>query len=385
VCVLMVLGMLTAGAPAGEAAPKAARPQEKDAGPKQSEKTDEKAEQAVSAVDAKAIAAARGRGLAWLGKHQAKDGSWGKTYTVAVTSFACLSYLSASDEPFAGDDGKVLTAGLEYLMKAHTDGQFPSQGHSWIHGQGFAALALAEAYGRTLFCKTQPDLDRKKLKATVAAAVKVIAVNQSTSGGWWYTPGSRNQHEGSTTVCAVQAMVAAQNFGIEIDEDVLDKGFAYLKKCQNNDGGFDYMLNESKTNTSMKEGTAGDVATLALMKKFDFEVMIDAYEFLVKLTPQAITKERFPYYGHFYGCMGMKLLGQEMKSYRQKTDAYIAGAHKDILSWQTKDGSWPVTGWVKANNQEGEDYATAFATLLLSVPDGRLSIFHRTPPKLPKA
>ncbi len=69
------------------------------------------------------------------------------------------------------------------------------------------------------------------MKDVVAAAVKVIAANQSTSGGWWYTPGSKTQHEGSTTVCAVQAMVSAANYGIEIDKSVLDKGFKYLKKC----------------------------------------------------------------------------------------------------------------------------------------------------------
>lgn len=90
----------------------------------------------------KSRAAARGKGLAWLTKNLAKDGSWGKTYTVAVTSFACLSYLSAADEPYVGEGGKALVKGLEYLLANQTDGMFKSQGHSWIHGQGFATLAL---------------------------------------------------------------------------------------------------------------------------------------------------------------------------------------------------------------------------------------------------
>src|SRR6476660_6405603 len=97
--------------------------------------------------------AARQKGLEWLTKNQAKDGSWGKQYTLAVTSFACLSYLSVSDEPFDGDNGKALVKGLAFLMANQKDGTFATQGHSWIHGQGFAALALSEAYGRTLFCK----------------------------------------------------------------------------------------------------------------------------------------------------------------------------------------------------------------------------------------
>jgi hypothetical protein len=34
--------------------------------------------------------------------------------------------------------------------------------------------------------------------------------------------------------------------------------------------------------------------------------------------------------------------------------------------------------------QESTGYGTAFASLVFSIPDGRLSIYNRTPPKLPK-
>jgi hypothetical protein len=331
---------------------------------------------------AKALAAAREKGLDWLTKNQAANGSWGKQYTFAVTSFVCLSYLSSTDEPFTGDRGKALVKGLNFLMANQKDGQFTSQGHSWIHGQGFATLALSEAYGRALFAKTKPDMDMKKVKETVAQAVKVIEKNQSTSGGWWYTPGSPGQHEGSTTVCAVQAIVSASNYGIDIDKKVLDKGFEYLKKCQTAQGGFNYQLGDGQ---NMKEGTAAGMATLGLMKKFDNQVMIKAYEFLQKTTPAVISAERFPYYGHFYGCMGMQLLGKEFeddKTFKEKTAAYIAAAHKDVVSWQKPDGSFPVKSWML--NQENDAYATGYATMGLFVPEARLSIYNRTPPELPK-
>ena len=333
---------------------------------------------------AKACARARARGLAWLAKHQSPAGSWGGTYTVAVTSFACLSYLGDSDEPFAGPNGAALTKGLAYLMKTQKNGQWPKQGHSWIHGQGFATLALSEAVGRTIFCKTKPDTDLKAMRQTVARAVKVIEANQSTSGGWWYTPGAKGSHEGSTTVCAVQALVSAANFGFEINDEVLDKGFEYLKRCQNKDGGFDYQLDNSPNTKSMKEGTAADVSTLGLMRKFDYAVMMNGYKFLLRITPATISRERFPYYGHFYGCMGMRLLGQEFKSLQDKTAAYSAAAQKDVVAWQDKEGAWPLKGSWWAGQKGTKAYATAFATLLLSVDGGRLSIFNRKPPKLPK-
>src|SRR5262249_9810695 len=274
------------------------------------------------------LAGAREKGLDWLTKNQAGNGAWGKTYTNAVTSFACLSYLSAADEPFAGERAKALVKGLNFLMGNQKDGQFAAQGHSWIHGQGVGTLALSEAYGRSVLCNTKPDIEMDKVEDVVAAAVKVIEKNQSASGGWWYTPNSPGQHEGSTTVCAVQAIVSASNFGIDIDKKVLDKGFEYLKKCQTPAGGFNYQLGDGQ---NMKEGTAAGMATLGLMKKFDNQVMIKAHEFLQKTTPAVISAERFPYYGHFYGCMGMLLLGKEFeddKTYREQTAAYIAGAQK---------------------------------------------------------
>jgi hypothetical protein len=329
---------------------------------------------------------ARDRGLAWLAKTQAPDGSWGKQYTIAITSFASLAQLAAAEEPFEGDAGRSLIRGLNHILSKQgngskqEDGMFVQEGHTWIHGQGFGTLALSEAYGRSLTCKTKPDIDVEKLRQAVAKAVEHIARHQSTSGGWWYTPGSPQSHEGSTTVCAVQALVSADNFGIEIDNAVLARGFEYLKKCQNPDGGFDYQLGPGTV--SMKEGTAGGVATLGLMKKFDYLVMMNGYQFLLKITPQAISNERFPYYGHFYGTMGMRLLGQEFKSFRDKTDGYIAGVQKDLLAWQRDDGSWPVKAWVQGAG-ETDAYATAFAALVLSVADGRLSIFNRDRPKLP--
>jgi len=324
---------------------------------------------------------ARDRGIAWLTENQAANGSWGKQYTVAVTSFACLAQMAALDEPFEGAAGKSLVRGLNHILSKQTEGKFIPQGHTWIHGQGFATLALSEAYGRSLGCKIKPDLDVEKLRGVVAKAVDVIAKSQSASGGWWYTPGSPGNHEGSTTVCAVQALVSADNYGVQIDKQVLARGFEYLKKCQNPDGGFDYKMGPGTV--SMKEGTAGGVATLGLMRKFDYMVMINGYRFLLKITPQAIGRERFPYYGHFYGIMGMRLLGQEMKAYREKISSYIGGAEKDLLSWQRQDGSWPVKAWVKANaGGETDAYATAFATLTLSIPDGRLSILNRDRPKL---
>ena len=321
--------------------------------------------------------------LARLSEQQNANGSWGNRHTYAVTGLACLAHLAAAEEPFdprRGAQAKALTRGIEYLLAQQKAGMFAKQGHTWIHGQGFATLALSEAYGRSFACKQ--GVDHKRLGKVARQAVIAITQHQSTSGGWWYTPGSPGQHEGSTTVCAVQALVSAANYGLAVDAKALERGFEYLKKCQNPDGGFDYKLGPGTV--SMKEGTAAGVATLSLMKKFDYGVMIDGMKFLNTIGHAGITKERFPYYGHFYGCMGMKLFGEEMAA-QEKTGAYIAAVHETLLGWQQRNGEWPQRGWMIKSAGEDGAYSTAFASLCLAIPDGRLSIFNRQPPKLPES
>lgn len=84
--------------------------------------------------------------------------------------------------------------------------------------------------------------------------------------------------------------------------------------------------------------------------------------------------------------MGMQLLGQEFKDDKAtstKTQDYIAAAQKDVASWLQPNGAFTLKGWALGGNIENEAYSTAFATLVLGVPEARLSIYNRKAPKLP--
>ena len=141
-------------------------------------------------LDGRVLSARAGLGLDWLAGHQIEDGSWGGRHSIAITSFAVLAILAASDRPFEGLQAKPLVKGIGFLLGQQKDGLFPQQGHTWIHGQGFATLALSEAFGRAHLTGEKPDLDLKAVKAAVTKAVKIIAQHQSTSGGWWYIQGN---------------------------------------------------------------------------------------------------------------------------------------------------------------------------------------------------
>src|SRR5439155_26192594 len=78
---------------------------------------------------ATALKSARDKGLEWLTKNQAQNGSWGKSYTLSVTSFACLSYLVAVDEPFDGAHGRALTKGFAFLLANQNECMFAGQGN----------------------------------------------------------------------------------------------------------------------------------------------------------------------------------------------------------------------------------------------------------------
>ena len=85
--------------------------------------------------------------------------------------------------------------------------------------------------------------------------------------------------------------------------------------------------------------------------------------------------------------VGSALIGQEFKDdkdYREKTRGYIAAAQKDVAGWQQKDASFQLLGWMKSENGENEGYSTSFGTLVLGVPEGRLSIYtlRRTSPSI---
>ncbi|KAF0245977.1 MAG: hypothetical protein FD180_1120 [Planctomycetota bacterium] len=319
------------------------------------------------------------KGLEALGKLQAADGHWGDKFHVAVTSISALAILAAEDKPF---DNERLWKAYDWLLTQQKDGEFKAEGHTWLHSQGFATLFFAEVYGKCLFEKEPPKkVDMEKLKTMVTQAAELIARAQSGEGGWFYHKDSGGQHEGSTTVCAVQALRAAKDFGIKVPKQVLDKGFAYLKETQVKDGGFEY---QKGTGTSMVAGTSGALATLVLMQRLDEKVMIDAMGFLAKQKVEGLAKDRFPDYALFYAMMAMQVIDEEYGTHKPEAKAWIPEIRDFVVKSQGEDGVWKNIGWM-GSEESSAAYATGYYVLTLSVPKGRLSIFHRDPPELPEA
>lgn len=180
------------------------------------------------------------RGLAWLARHQAADGSWRfdlsgcrcdgacrdpgtVSSTTAATGIALLPFLGAGHTHVEGTHRETVTRGIYYLMsrlRPTPRGGDLSEGT--MYGHGVATLALAEALGMT----------RDEALATyVRDAVRFIETAQDQHGGGWrYLPGQ----PGDTTVTAWQlaALKSASLAGVPVSSPTMDGICRFLDRVQ---------------------------------------------------------------------------------------------------------------------------------------------------------
>ncbi|NDH94064.1 MAG: hypothetical protein EBZ13_05920, partial [Planctomycetia bacterium] len=183
------------------------------------------------------------RGLLWLARHQAADGSWsfmqphcidtfgnpgqrcecrGKGYiegrTKASTAIALLPFLGAGNTHIDGPYKEVVYRGIEQLkasldielQELHADApDFVPTFVGDLYGYGITSLVFAEAFGMT----GDPDLERY-----VAALASFLTKHQHPLGGWRYEPGQ----PGDMTVTGWQviALKSSQIAGVPIHSDV---------------------------------------------------------------------------------------------------------------------------------------------------------------------
>ena len=183
------------------------------------------------------------RGLLWLARHQAADGSWsfmqphcidtfgnpgqrcecrGKGYiegrTKASTAIALLPFLGAGNTHIDGPYKEVVYRGIEQLkasldielQELHPDApDFVPTFVGDLYGYGITTLVFAEAFGMT----GDPDLERY-----VAALASFLTKHQHSLGGWRYEPGQ----PGDITVTGWQviALKSSQIAGVPIHSDL---------------------------------------------------------------------------------------------------------------------------------------------------------------------
>lgn len=177
--------------------------------------------------------AAVARGLEWLAKQQAADGSWTfegnlKEAKTTATGLALLPFLGAGQTPQNGKYKQNVDAGIKFLVQnlKETDDGGSLIDRGTMYGQGIATTALCEAYGLT---------KDPALKKPAQQAVNFIVHAQDPQGGGWrYMP--RQPGDTSVTGWQIAALKTAQEAGLEVPENVFPAASAYLDKVQTPDG-----------------------------------------------------------------------------------------------------------------------------------------------------
>lgn len=306
-------------------------------------------------------------GLKYLASRQATDGSFGSGRfrgNVAVTSLSGMAFLAGGHSPGRGKYGKNVRNAINYLLdRAQPNGYIVEDKlryHGPMYGHGFATMFLAECLGMTRSRKL-----KAKLKKTLKLAVDTIVTSQTKSGGWRYTTDSTDA-DVSVTVCQVMALRAARNAGLFVrKKGTIDKALAYLKDCQNRDGGFRYQA-ILRGRSAFPRSAAGVVGLYSVgIEKINKGPEIrNGLRYLKTFAPRGGRRENHYFYGHYYAVQAMWHAGG---TYWR---SWYPSIRDEMLTAQAANGRW-------SDEYVCDEYATAMACLVLQMPVNYLPIFQR--------
>ncbi len=320
------------------------------------------------------------KGLRYLARTQRQvDGSWtnigmsGYNYPAVMTSLAGLGLMAGGSTPETGPYARNVKKAMLYILKlaeASPDGLIcsPAGTGRSMYGHGFSMLFLATCYG----VERQREFEQR-IREVLDKAVKLTAQCQSDlgpaekhAGGWIYTPAQRAD-EGSVTVTQLQALRACRNVGIKVPKSTIDRAVAYLKYCQQPDGGICYSARSR--GASRPPISAAAIACFYAAGIYDRQAggmgeeakMVDKLVDYCKRTVKVQHGSGHWFYSHFYMAQGMYQRGGP--DWRQ----YYPEIRDRLIKTQSPDGSW-------MGDSVGTTYGTAIATIILQLPYGYLPI-----------
>ncbi len=296
--------------------------------------------------------------LAWLAARQNEDGTFGTArenpHEVGVTALCGMAFLSSGSVPEAGPYSKEVSKCVHFLLStSQPNGYLANTGfktHGPMYGHGFGTMFLAEVYGMT---------NHEELRPKLKKAVNLILATQNSEGGWRYYP-VLDEADISVTVCQVMALRAARNAGIAVPKEVIDQAVAYLRKCQNPDGGFRYRIFDAAESKLARSAAA--LVALYSAGITDDQTLIRGFEYLN--AKRILNDDRaYSYYAAYYCVQAYWHASGEAWS----NEFPIL---RDQLLDSVKTDHWEDTAI-------GNEYATAMALIALQIPNNLVPIFER--------
>ncbi len=300
------------------------------------------------------------KGLAFLERSQAADGSWagnGGSYPVAMTALCGLAFLGAGKTP-STPEGRPVRAGLEYILARQQPNGLVTSGMESgrsMYGHGFSVLFLAQCYGMT-----ESDALDGRIAAALRRGAELTAGAQSKLGGWYYMPG-QDRDEGSVTITQVQGLRAARNCGVRVPGETIRKAVEYIMRSQAPDGGIRYTAQGG--GSSRPPLTAAGVEVLFSAGNYASEAAGRA----LKALERALSRRQHAghrTYFEFYAAQAVFQAGDET------FEKYYPPLRDGIVKSQLPSGAW-------RGDYAGEAYGTSFNLLVLEIPLHYLPIFQR--------
>jgi squalene cyclase len=295
------------------------------------------------------------KGLDWLKNNISNENTLnaGGGDSAGIMALAGLAFMADGSMPDDGPYGKQVEKILDYVLKnCQESGLITSPNYgSPMYGHGFATLFLAEVYGMT---------QRSDVKEKLQKAIRLIVQTQNKEGGWRYQP-VPNDADISVTICQVMALRAARNAGIKVPKSTIDRAIDYVKKSQEPDGGFSYML---QSRGSQFPRSAAGVACLFYSGIYEGKEIDKGVKYLKAWLPGGRNSAEYHfYYGNYYATQAMFMAGGDA------WEKYWPALKTEMIKRQQADGRW--TGEV------GDVYATSMALIALQVPNRLLPIFQK--------
>ncbi len=172
------------------------------------------------------------RGLQYLVKSQAENGSWADNYGgVGVSGMAVMCFLASGDDPNFGLYAGNIRRALRNMI-SQQDASTGYYGNSMYH-HGFAMLAIAECYGavddRSLWANESQKSRTLGQSLELGVRCAVTSQKKNSTGAWRYSPEGQDA-DTSAAGAVLVGLLAARNAGVEVPDQSIDRAISYYTK-----------------------------------------------------------------------------------------------------------------------------------------------------------
>ncbi len=298
-------------------------------------------------------------------------GEFGQQYPVTMSALSILALAACGHQPSdPSPEGQAMRKGLDFVLQPENqtkDGYFGKapNDNGRMYSHGITTLMLAEMVGMGVDDK-QDAIIRERLKLGIKLILRAQAMRKDpmSTGGWLYEPDSAGA-DMSVTCWQVMALRSAQNAGMEVPKEAIDKAVDYIKRMYlavpgSNPpaGGFGYSAPATTTST-----TAEGLLAIQVCGRYEDKETVAAGNHLLK---EDINKAGHLFYTLYYYAQGMYQRGGKF------ADASKRIVPEILIPKQKPDGSF-----------EGEDegggkvYTASMSVLALAVKNHFLPIYQR--------